>query len=48
MEPGKTLNMTRVEDSSKFSIWARNVKLDIGTRSYGLWKGAQILAKSRP
>jgi len=44
MEPGETLNMTRVKDGSKFLVWARKFKLDIGTRSYGFWKGAHILA----
>jgi len=42
MEPDKSLNMTGVEDDSKFLDWDRNLKLDIGTRSYDLWKGARF------
>ena len=30
MEAGKILNMTRVEDGSKFLVWARKSKLYIG------------------
>jgi len=48
MEPGKTLNMIGVENDSKFLDWARNPKLDIRTRSYGLWNGGQVLANSVP
>ena len=33
IEPGETLNMTRVGDDSKFLNWAKSFKLDIGTRS---------------
>ena len=39
MELGKTLNVIGLEDHSKFLDLARNLKLDIETRSYGLWKG---------
>ena len=48
MELGETPNMTRVGDDSKFLDWARKFKLDIGSRSWGLWKGAQVLANMDP
>jgi len=38
MEPGKTMNIERVEDSLKFLDWVRTFKLDIGIKSYSLWK----------
>jgi len=37
MEPGKTPNITWVEDDSKVLDWARKFKLDIRSRSWGLW-----------
>jgi len=48
MKLDEILNMIGVEDEPKFSDWARNLKLDIETRSYGLWNGGQVLAKSGP
>jgi len=40
MELGEILNMTRVHDGLKFPVWTRKYKVDIKTRSYGLWNGA--------
>jgi len=48
MKPGETLNMTGVENDSKFLDWPRKFKLDIGTRSYGLWSGRQVLLNLDP
>jgi len=48
MELGETLKMTSVRDDSKFLDRARKFKLNIESRSWGLWTGAQILAEPGP
>ena len=38
IEPSKTLNIEKVEDGLRFLDWVRTFKLDIGIKSYSLWK----------
>ena len=38
MKPGKTLNIEKIEDGSRFLDWVRMFKLDIRFKCYGFWK----------